>query len=209
MQIKTIGHGAHSPEFFMRILKKFEINALVDVRSVPYSKFASAFNKENLNAFLAQNKIRYIYMGDLLGARYEDENLLDEDGIVDFNKVFLRPNFLKGIDRLLDGAAKGFNICLMCAELHPISCHRFGMISQFLSLNLKDTRISHISKISPSKSENLDDFTLVSQQELEREIVKKYLGDDGLNLYDAKSELKTAYKLHNKNIGYRHKVSQT
>lgn len=210
MQIKTIGHAAHSPEFFVQILKKFGINTLVDVRTVPYSKFASGFNRENLCTFLTENKIHYIYMGDLLGARHEDENLLDENGIVDFHKVFLRPNFLKGIDRLLDGVARGFSVCLMCAELHPISCHRFGMISQFLSLNFKDIKISHIYKISSSNSENLDDFRLTTQQELEQEILKKYLNYDGcgLNLYDTQNDIKLAYKMHNKNIGYRHKSAQ-
>ena len=44
----TIGHSQHEFEYFANLLKKFEINYLLDVRSTPYSKYAETFNKEQL-----------------------------------------------------------------------------------------------------------------------------------------------------------------
>ena len=88
-QMYTIGHSTHDVNFFIEILKKFNINALVDVRSMPYSNFSSQFNQEYISKELKQNGIYYIFMGDLLGARYDSSKVLDEKGIVDFNKVFL------------------------------------------------------------------------------------------------------------------------
>ena len=42
----TVGHSQFEFEYFANLLKKFEINYLIDVRSTPYSKYAETFNKE-------------------------------------------------------------------------------------------------------------------------------------------------------------------
>ena len=76
-QLHTVGHSIYEMENFVALLKKNSINTIVDVRSMPYSKFASQYNREILKHYLKENKICYIFMGDLLGARYEDKNLLD------------------------------------------------------------------------------------------------------------------------------------
>lgn len=44
----TIGHSRYEFEYFANLLKKFEINYLLDVRSTPYSKYAETFNREQL-----------------------------------------------------------------------------------------------------------------------------------------------------------------
>ncbi|MBF0898337.1 MAG: DUF488 domain-containing protein [Campylobacter concisus] len=202
-QMYTIGHSTHDVNFFIEILKKFNINALVDVRSMPYSNFSSQFNQEYISKELKQNGIYYIFMGDLLGARYDSSKVLDEKGIVDFNKVFLEKTFLKGIERLEDGIVKGFNLTLMCSELNPFDCHRFGMISQYLSLKDKNLQINHITKTIKENSE-LNAYNIISQKELEDHLLKKYLKNDGhnLQLYDIQDELKEAYNFHNHKIGY-------
>ena len=82
-QLYTVGHSTHDINFFISILEKFHINALVDVRSVPYSKFSNQFNQEYISEKLKKNGIYYIFMGDLLGARYDDKKVLNSSGIVD------------------------------------------------------------------------------------------------------------------------------
>lgn len=131
-KIYTVGHSTHPIEFFFNILKKSQINAIVDVRSVPYSQFSDQYNKNNLQSFLKTNSIYYIPMGDQLGARYEDDSLLFDDGKVSFEKVANTKKFIDGIKRINDGITKGFNIALMCSEKNPLECHRFSLISHFL-----------------------------------------------------------------------------
>ena len=46
--IHTIGYAAHTIESFIAALEKFNITAIADVRSQPYSKFKPEFNRENL-----------------------------------------------------------------------------------------------------------------------------------------------------------------
>ncbi|MDO5046755.1 DUF488 domain-containing protein [Campylobacter sp.] len=194
--LKTIGHSSLEPEIFVQILKKFDIEILADVRSVPYSRFASAFNKEPLAKFLHANDIRYIYIGDLLGGRFEPK-FFDRNGELDTQKLFTSDKFSAGIKQILD-LATNFNVCLMCAEQDPLKCHRFGVISQFLSLNFRDVEVSHIV---PSSNSQI--FTLAFQKELEAKILDKFCGESRLNLYDENDELASAYAGLNKALGYK------
>jgi uncharacterized protein (DUF488 family) len=193
-QLYTIGHSVYEFQDFVSLLKKHNINTIVDVRSIPYSKFASQYNRETLKYYLKENKIYYIYMGDLLGARYEDKNLLFDDGKVNFKKVQKIKSFQDGITRLDKGITKGYNISLMCSEKEAFDCHRFGLISEFL--NKMGINIKHIY---PDK--------VVSQEELEQLLLKKYskkLPQANLFNPDITDELRIqlAYELRNKDIAY-------
>ena len=46
--VYTIGHSNRNISDFIYILRKFNIELLVDIRTYPYSKFASDYNKEIL-----------------------------------------------------------------------------------------------------------------------------------------------------------------
>jgi len=102
-QIFTIGHSTDTIDKFVEYLKHFQVDTIVDVRSVPYSRYANQFNKELLSAFLKKKNIFYIPMGDNLGARYEEKELLFEDGKVDFSKVVTTNRFQRGINRVKAG----------------------------------------------------------------------------------------------------------
>lgn len=189
-QICTIGHSIYEVQDFIKLLQKNNINTIVDVRSTPYSKFASQYNKDSIKQYLKENKICYIFMGDLLGARYEDKNLLFDNGKVNFKKVQEIKSFQDGITRLEKGITKGYNISLMCSEKEAFDCHRFGLISEFLSK--KNINIQHIY---PNK--------IVSQKQLEQQLLKKYDKQiDYLGLENSETPLEQAYKLRNQDIGY-------
>ena len=102
-QIFTIGHSTDTIESFIEYLMHYQIHTIVDVRSIPYSRFVSQFNKEQLSDFLKNKNIFYIPMGGNLGARYEEKELLFEDGKVDFSKVVITKRFQEGIYRVESG----------------------------------------------------------------------------------------------------------
>jgi uncharacterized protein (DUF488 family) len=91
-ELFTVGHSIYEIEDFVKLLQNNNINTIVDVRSTPYSKFAPQYNKELLKQYLKQNAICYIYMGDTLGARYEDKNLLFDDGKVNSQLSHIKPS---------------------------------------------------------------------------------------------------------------------
>jgi len=141
-KIFTIGHSTNTIGAFIEYLKHHQIDTVVDVRSIPYSRFASQFNKEDLSVSLKEKNVFYIPLGNNLGARYEEKELLFEDGKVDFSKVIITKKYQEGICRVERGIKKGYKIALMCSEKNPIECHRFSLISNYL--HKKGYIVNHI-----------------------------------------------------------------
>ena len=48
----TVGHLQHTIEYFLKLLKMHNIGYALDVRSVPYSKYAEQFNREVLEKII-------------------------------------------------------------------------------------------------------------------------------------------------------------
>ena len=65
----TIGHSTQSWEQFLELLTRPRIEAIGDVRSSPYSARFSHFNRDILDRALRAANIRYVFLGDELGAR--------------------------------------------------------------------------------------------------------------------------------------------
>jgi uncharacterized protein (DUF488 family) len=55
MKLFTIGHSNHTLDKFTRLLEDNGVTLLVDVRSTPYSRYHSQFNKESERVLLQQN----------------------------------------------------------------------------------------------------------------------------------------------------------
>jgi uncharacterized protein (DUF488 family) len=108
-----VGHGNGSVEEFIELLKDKKIETLVDVRSVPYSKFASQFNRENLSKQLSEKGINYVYMGEILGGRHPEG----------FDKYMDSNQFNKGIAILEEGISSSTS-AIMCSEIDHTKCHR-------------------------------------------------------------------------------------
>lgn len=195
MNLFTVGHSNYSEYDFLEMLKSHDINCVVDVRSIPYSRYASQFNKENIKKFLNQNNITYVYMGDLLGARRIEKEVYDEFLQVDFEKVIYSKNFLSGIERVKNGISKNYKISLMCAEKIPSNCHRSVLIGRYFeSINYN---VFHI----------LDKENKISQSEIEKILIDEFFSEINQISFcenlDDKDLIKMAYKLKNKKIGYK------
>ncbi|WP_299976004.1 DUF488 domain-containing protein [uncultured Pseudoteredinibacter sp.] len=159
----TIGYATKPFDEFCRQLKQFNITALVDVRSLPFSRRFKEYDQPNLQRNLPTQSIHYIYMGDKLGPRSKDGRHYNSDRQIDFGKLQASKLFLAGIDRLKNGISKGYGIALMCAEKDPASCHRSLLIANFLEANSK-WEIRHI----------LHDGTLESQAELMHRLIDEH-----------------------------------
>ena len=191
--IYTIGHSTHPIDYFLQLLKHHGVNCVVDVRSVPASRFNPQFNKKALASALVANGIEYIHFGEAFGARQTDPLILDNEGRVDFEKVRGTEKFNNGISRLWKGTNDGYSIALMCSEADPLNCHRFVMISPAL----KNFDVWHILK----------DKSLVSQDDLEIQLLKKFSKELTQTTVfevslDESQKLTAVYKMLNKIVGY-------
>jgi uncharacterized protein (DUF488 family) len=185
----TVGHSTHAAETFLELLEKHGIEVVVDVRSAPYSRMAPQFNREPLMHLLKQEGRKYIYLGDLLGARHEEPALLFDDGLVDFEAVRQTESFQEGIERVRNGLAKGYAIALMCSEKEPFDCHRFVLVARELSL--RGVEVTHI----------LPEGT-VTQEALEERLFAKYKRQRHNLLTSEEEALAEVYRLRNRDIAY-------
>ncbi|SHJ80226.1 DUF488 domain-containing protein [Paramaledivibacter caminithermalis] len=83
----TIGHSNLTTENFVKLLRKYGVNCVVDVRSTPYSKFTPQFNEMELKNFFNQNGVYYIGMGREFGARRNNKKLYTMDGYLDNERM--------------------------------------------------------------------------------------------------------------------------
>jgi len=127
----TVGHSNHPLEHFLDLLTRQEIAVLVDVRSSPYSRYASHFNKEAIQGPLRDRGVKYLFLGDLLGGRVDDERFCDEEGRVLYARLAESPGFQQGIERLIRGA-ETYRVAIMCGEEDPAHCHRRLLIGRVL-----------------------------------------------------------------------------
>jgi uncharacterized protein (DUF488 family) len=137
----TVGHSNHPQDVFVGLLKRHEIQVLVDVRSYPYSRYVPHFNKEELSSALRAEGINYLYMGKELGGRPEEEEFYDEDGHVLYTRRAESPVFLGGIERLEKGIRQ-FRVAILCSEENPSVCHRHLLICRVMAQ--RGTKIRHI-----------------------------------------------------------------
>lgn len=128
----TIGHGNRKAADFLALLKVYGIEYLVDVRSVPFSRFHPQFNRNTLESFLAQHGIRYVFMGDELGGRPKDVSCYLK-GKVDYEILKTKEFFKRGIERLRTAYNKDLNLAIMCSERNPCECHRSKLIAPVLT----------------------------------------------------------------------------
>ena len=109
-----------------RVMESYEINYLIDVRTIPFSSHNPEFNKDNLT----KNLKGYIWKGDKLGGKYVD--CLDDRNYLDYEQVVKKnPIILKTLSRVNQLSAD-FNIVLMCSESDPTKCHRSRMLGREL-----------------------------------------------------------------------------
>lgn len=140
--IFTVGHADNSRERFLDLLLGHDITALADVRSTPYSRYHPQFNRESLRVALGAAGVRYVFMGDELGARRAEAECY-VDGKARYELIARTPLFQAGLRRVMEGAER-HRIALMCAEQDPITCHRGILVCRHL--RPLSVPISHILK---------------------------------------------------------------
>lgn len=110
-------------EEFTAILQRYGVTVLIDVRSIPYSRFYPQFNAPCLTKRLATGNIRYKNLKTEFGAR-QDNPAWFTDGYLDYAKFAQSEPFQRGVKHTLDLAQHYETLCLMCAEKDPAACHR-------------------------------------------------------------------------------------
>ena len=153
-------------------------------------RFNPHFNRENLEKSLVTNYVDYRFMGDKIGGRYSNPNLLFPDGTVNYRKVQETEKFQDGSNEVVSIISSGKKIALMCAEKEPEQCHRFALISPVLQA--KEISVIHIRP----------EGKLQANEDLERELVESFFDTSQVSITgEPVAFVAEMYKRVNREIG--------
>jgi uncharacterized protein (DUF488 family) len=137
MAVHTVGHSNLPFDAFVANLRRHGVELLVDVRSVPRSRFAPWSTHPRVAERLAEVGVSYAYLGQALGGRPPS------GGKPDYDLMAREPAYLAGIDDLLLLAAEK-RVAVMCSEGDPTQCHREHLIGR--SLRDRGLEVRHITR---------------------------------------------------------------
>lgn len=190
--IFTIGYAGFSEiSDFLKELKQNRINYIIDVRSIPYSKYHLSYNRENIKKILNDKGIRYENFDKEFGARQMDSKL-QVNGKVSFQLFSNSDIFKSGVEKVEKIINDGYNICFMCTEVEPRFCHRGILISRVFYN--KGYSIIHLITKKPS----------LTQEELEKNMLNDFFPDRReIPIYSDEKYLEMTYKLQEDQISFR------
>lgn len=131
-RLYSIGHSNHPIDRFLRLLEQHCIDALVDVRSMPYSRFSPHFGIHALRKVIAEAGRAYLFLGKELGGRPEGNEYYDDEGHVLYGRRAEAPEFCAGLDQLAAEAGSR-RVAMMCSEENPEGCHRRLLVARALA----------------------------------------------------------------------------
>ena len=195
MKLFTIGYSGYEREAFVRELYAHGIDRVIDVRSLPSSRYRPEYDRAAIEKYLFSNEIEYCHMPHEFGARQENQRFLDAEGRVDFGLFAQSEVFGRGVYTVETWAGQGSVCALMCAEKDAIICHRAILIGRrFREMGWT------VVHLSPGKEED--------HQDMEARLLDEYFPDRfQISLFEAMKTdeelLDEAYRLQNLKIGFR------
>jgi len=149
--IWTIGHSTRTLDEFVAMLKSFQIELVVDIRSFPGSRRYPHFNKEALAISLPGNKIEYTHLVKLGGRRKPRSDSHNTGwrvaafkGYADYMETEDFSNAIKDLEFF--GSKK--RVAYMCSEAVWWRCHR-SLVSNYLKF--KGWIVMHIMGVGKAE----------------------------------------------------------
>ncbi|MGC2310313.1 MAG: DUF488 domain-containing protein [Candidatus Babeliaceae bacterium] len=125
--IFTIGHSTHPLDEFIEILKAYDIQEVIDIRTIPKSRHNPQFNEATLAHALRNKHIGYHHMKDLGGLRHTTKESIntawENASFRGFANYMQTPKFAQALEKLIEYVHKK-RVVIMCGEAVPWRCHR-------------------------------------------------------------------------------------
>lgn len=148
----TIGHSTRSIEEFLEILKHYNINELIDIRTIPKSRHNPQFNGPQLAHILRNHHIGYRHEKKLGGLRHAHKDSInmawENASFRGFADYMQSEEFKDGIQELIE-IAHHKTVVIMCAEALPWRCHRSLIGDALLVRGIKVEDIYSITSHKP------------------------------------------------------------
>lgn len=163
MLLYTIGHSNRPLEEFLAMLENAGITHLIDIRTLPKSRFVPWSNQKALAATLEKHKIKYTHMPELGGMRHPQKDSINQGwknaGFRGFADYMQTPEFFQAL-KALNNLVKNENVVIMCAEAVPWRCHR-SLISDAEIVH--HVKVIHLINTTSSKVHELTAFAVIDK----------------------------------------------
>ena len=153
----TVGHSTRSIPEFADVLRAGHVQLVVDVRTVPRSRFNPQFNFDVLPGELAQFQLGYEEIKELGGLRGRAHDVPPQVNGFWQNQSFhnyadyaLSDAFARGLDRLLRLASER-PTAIMCAEAVWWRCHRRIIADYALARGISVFHLMGNGRAEPAK----------------------------------------------------------
>lgn len=150
--IFTVGHSTKPIDVFVQMIQSFDVNAVVDIRTVPRSRTNPQYNLNVLPALLAQSDILHYQIAALGGLRKKSKTVPEETNAFWDNRSFhnyadyaLSDEFEEGLRQLLE-LSETMRCAIMCSEAVWWRCHRRIVADYLLIRGLEVFHIMDIGK---------------------------------------------------------------
>ena len=154
--IFTIGHSTRAIPDFVALLRQVDVDLLVDVRSIPWSRATPQFNLDVLPVSLASEGIGYQHLSALGGRRHHLKGAPPSANT--FWRVLAFRNyadyaetdaFRSGFAELL-ALAVAHRCAIMCAEAVWWRCHRRIIADYLLAQGVSVEHIMGLGRVTPA-----------------------------------------------------------
>jgi uncharacterized protein (DUF488 family) len=160
--VLTIGHSTRTLEDFISLLREYDVQKVVDIRTIPRSSHNPQFNREELPKSLKAVGLGYVHMSGLGGLRHSVSDSpntgwrsLSFRGFADYMQ---EKEFKKSLRTLIE-LAKTERLALMCAEAVPWRCHR-SLIAD--ALLVRGVQVQHILSSTSLQSHKVTPWAKVN-----------------------------------------------
>jgi uncharacterized protein (DUF488 family) len=151
--LRTVGHGTLAADAFASLLHRTDVACVVDVRSFPGSRHNPQFGRHEMDRWVPEAGLDYVWMRELGGRRRPTAGskhvALRNDAFRAYADYMETEPFLAGVDHLLALATKGPS-AVMCSESVWWRCHR-RLLADFLTLvrGVDVTHLMHDGRLTP------------------------------------------------------------
>jgi uncharacterized protein (DUF488 family) len=164
--IFTVGHSTRQIHEFIERLQAHGVKELVDVRSIPMSRYNPQFNTDILKLSLQREHIRYKHLPKLGGLRRTNKQSINlgwhNASFRGFADYMATQEFAEGLEALMK-IATSRQTAIMCAEAVPWRCHR-SLIGD--ALWKKGWMVKDIIGTSPAKKHRPTPFLKIKKGRL-------------------------------------------
>jgi uncharacterized protein (DUF488 family) len=174
--IWTVGHSTRAADEFIASLHAHDIRLLIDVRTVPRSRYNPQFNTEALAQRLAEGGLSYQHSAQLGGLRKPRRDSINlgwrNESFRGYADYMQTEAFQRALEKLMADSrqlsfspahpgrveTRPFRVAIMCAEAVPWRCHR-SLIAD--ALVVRGWEVRHILSAAEATPHQLTPFAKI------------------------------------------------